>query len=61
MEPSNWHMCSEYGSNGVLKSCCNKAFYLGAQNDQVKVEHLLKTMFFKIKNTEKVFEKCSQN
>ena len=61
MEPRGWHICSELSSIRGIKSCCSKAIYLAAKNDQVKVADLIMRSILKIKNTEKVFEKSSQN
>ena len=59
MEPSNWHIRSEVSSNWGQKSCCSKAIFTYAKNDQVKVGYLLIFNLFKIKNTEKVFLKSA--
>ena len=61
MEPSNWEDFSEIAYNRYVFSCCSKAIFIMAQNDQIKVYDLCRINFLKIKNTEKVFEKLSQN
>ena len=60
MEPRNWDKCSELRPFMVYKSCCSRLIYLISQNRAVNMAELLIYFVFKIKNTEKVFKKCSQ-